>query len=126
MRIGALAEQSGVTTRTIRYYESLGLLPEPERRGAHRTYGHADVARLRRIELHKDLGLSLDEIAAVIQAYGGDVTTAQRGVADVLRTHLEETDRRLSALKKFRKELLFRIDLVEAYAEKSERATRVR
>lgn len=125
MRIGELADRSGVTTRTIRYYESLGLLPEPERRGAHRTYGRADIARLKRIELHKELGLSLDEIAELITAYGGDVVPTQRGVAQVLRRHLEETDRRLASLKQFRKELLFRIDLVDAYVEKNERAAQV-
>lgn len=120
MRIGVLARITGVTTRTIRYYESLGLLPVPDRRGAHRTYDHADVARLRKIELLKDLGLSLEEIGGVLEAYADEVT-AKRRVVDVLRSHLNETDRKLAALKRFRKELVFRIDLCEAYAEKSER-----
>ncbi|MEP7055318.1 MAG: MerR family transcriptional regulator [Actinomycetota bacterium] len=121
MRIGALAELTGVTTRTIRYYESLGLLPAPARRGAQRSYTQDDVARLRLIELHKELGLSLDEILEVAGAYS-DTTAAKRKVAEVLRRHLEETDRRLVALKNFRKELLFRIDLVDAHVEKDDRA----
>jgi MerR family copper efflux transcriptional regulator len=124
MRIGALAELTGVTTRTIRYYESLGLLPEPERRGTQRYYSEDDVARLRRIELHKELGLSLDEIIEVAGAYAEDPTAAKRKVAEVLRRHLAETDRRLAGLKAFRKELLFRIDLVDAHIEKEERARR--
>lgn len=122
MRIGALAEAGGVTPRTIRYYESLGLLPEPGRLGAHRSYGPADLERLRRLEMLKELGLSLDEIAEVLTAYAAESAAAKRKVADVLRRHLDETDRRLAALKKFRKELLLRIDLVEAYAERDERA----
>lgn len=126
IRIGALAERSGVTTRTIRYYESLGLLPEPARRGAHRSYGDADVGRLRRIELLKDLGLSLDEVAAVLGAYADEGAPAKRKVAEVLRGHLQDTDRRLLALKKFRKELRHRIDLCDAYAERDERSSRRR
>jgi MerR family copper efflux transcriptional regulator len=126
MRIGALAAQSGVTTRTIRYYESLGLLPAPARRGAHRAYSARDFERLRRIELLKELGLSLDEVGEVLTAYADESAAAKRQVAAVLRGHLEETERKLAALKKFRKELLFRIDLCEAYAERDDRTRRRR
>jgi DNA-binding transcriptional MerR regulator len=71
MRIGELAEQVGVTPRTIRYYEELGLLGASESRskGAHRHYTDADVARLRElIRLRDLLGLSLDELIAVAEA----------------------------------------------------------
>lgn len=124
MRIGALADAAGVTSRTIRYYESLGLLPEPGRLGAHRRYGPADLERLRRLDALKELGLSLDDIAEVLPAYAAESAAAKRKVADVLRRHLDETDRKLASLKKFRKELLLRIDLVEAYAGRDERAPR--
>ena len=44
IRIGEVAERTGVTTRTIRYYEEIGLLASPERRkGEHRLYDDADV-----------------------------------------------------------------------------------
>jgi DNA-binding transcriptional MerR regulator len=69
-RIGEVAERVGVTTRTIRYYEQLGLLgPEPERsKGAHRLYGEADVARLRELVRLRDLlGLSLEELNALAE-----------------------------------------------------------
>ena len=124
MRIGTLAQVSGVTTRTVRYYESLGLLPEPERRGAHRRYSAADVERLRRIEVLKELGLSLDEVAEVLSAYGEDAVAGKRRVGDVLRRQLDETDRRLASMQKFREELVFRIDLVDAYAEHTERSAK--
>jgi len=67
-RIGEVAERVGVTTRTIRYYEQLGLLgPEPGRsKGAHRLYGEGDVARLTELVRLKDLlGLSLEELIAL-------------------------------------------------------------
>jgi MerR family transcriptional regulator, repressor of the yfmOP operon len=67
-RIGEVADRVGVTTRTIRYYEQLGLLgPEPERsKGAHRLYGEGDVVRLTELLRLRDLlGLSLDELTAL-------------------------------------------------------------
>ena len=70
-RIGEVAERVGVTTRTIRYYEELGLLGTMESRtkGAHRLYHEADVARLQELLRLRDLlGLSLDEIVAVAEA----------------------------------------------------------
>lgn len=69
-RIGEVAERVGVTTRTIRYYEELGLLGTAAARtkGAHRLYGEADVARLRELVRLRDLlGLSLDELLALVE-----------------------------------------------------------
>ncbi len=71
LRIGEVAEQVGVTPRTIRYYEELGLLGGDAARskGAHRHYTEADVARLRElIRLRDLLGLSLDELVALAEA----------------------------------------------------------
>lgn len=71
LRIGEVAEQVGVTTRTIRYYEELGLLARGGGRtkGAHRFYTDADVVRLRElIRLRDLLGLSLDELLALAEA----------------------------------------------------------
>ena len=70
-RIGELAEQVGVTPRTIRYYEELGLLASGGERakGAHRLYGEADVARLRElIRLRDLLGLTLEELVELAEA----------------------------------------------------------
>ena len=71
LRIGEVAEQVGVTTRTIRYYEELGLLggPADRSKGAHRYYTDADVSRLRElIRLRDLLGLSLEELVALAEA----------------------------------------------------------
>jgi DNA-binding transcriptional MerR regulator len=65
LRIGEVAELTGTTPRTIRYYEELGLLaPSAERSpGAHRVYDEVDVDRLRELlRLRRVLGLSLDEL----------------------------------------------------------------
>ena len=70
LRIGEIAERSGVTPRTIRYYEELGLLPRTEReQGKHRIYTESDVERLREVTRLRDLlGLSLDELRSMVTA----------------------------------------------------------
>jgi DNA-binding transcriptional MerR regulator len=73
MRIGEVAEQTGTTPRTIRYYEEIGLLPVSGGRqpGAHRTYAEADVERLAELLRLKDLlGLSLEELKELVEAEG--------------------------------------------------------
>jgi DNA-binding transcriptional MerR regulator len=72
-----VAERAGVTTRTIRYYEELGLLGAGSERakGSHRLYGDEDVARLRElIRLRDLLGVSLEELRRLL-------VTEETGVA---------------------------------------------
>ena len=67
-RIGDVADEVGITARTIRYYEELGLLGALDERakGRHRTYDDADVARLRELVRLRDLlGLSLEELMSL-------------------------------------------------------------
>jgi DNA-binding transcriptional MerR regulator len=69
-RIGEVAERVGVTTRTIRYYEELGLLggSSDRSKGTHRLYSDADVARLTELVRLRDLlGLSLEELTALAE-----------------------------------------------------------
>jgi MerR family transcriptional regulator, repressor of the yfmOP operon len=70
-RIGEVAERVGVTTRTIRYYEELGLLGAAAGRskGAHRLYDDVDISRLEEVIRLRDLlGLSLEELVALTEA----------------------------------------------------------
>jgi DNA-binding transcriptional MerR regulator len=70
MRIGAVAERTGVTPRTIRYYEEIGLLAGGERRkGEHRSYDETDIERLQELTRLRDLlNLSLDGLKQLIEA----------------------------------------------------------
>jgi DNA-binding transcriptional MerR regulator len=70
IRIGEVAERTGVTPRTIRYYEEIGLLESGERRkGEHRLYEQADVDRLLELTRLRDLlNLSLDELKQLVEA----------------------------------------------------------
>ena len=71
LRIGDVAKVVGTTTRTIRYYEEIGLLPRSEDResGSHRFYSQSDVDRLREVlQLKELLGVSLDELKTLVEA----------------------------------------------------------
>ena len=71
LRIGELAERTGTTPRTIRYYEEIGLLGSGDGRqqGQHRAYAEADVARVQEIVRLKELlGLSLEQLSKLLEA----------------------------------------------------------
>ncbi len=118
MRIGDLAKRAGVTPRTVRYYEGLGLIPPGAREGnGHHHYTGETVARLKKIEELKRLGLSLEEIGAVIDLYFTDSSgqKPKRKILAMLRQHLEETEEQLAALKRFRADLQGHIQRFEAW-----------
>ncbi len=108
MRIGELAEKAGVTPRTIRYYENLGLLRPNEREGkGFRYYTNTELAKLQKIDCLKSLGLTLEEITTVIDLYFEDSTgiRGKQKVLEILQTHLKETDGKITALVQFRSDL---------------------
>ena len=120
MRIGELTERAEVTPRTVRYYESIGLLPPGEREGnSQHYYTEETLARLRKIDQLKKLGLSLDEIRDVIDLYFIYPSGLQpkQKVLNILRQHLAETDRKLGALQQFRTELQANIERFERWIE---------
>jgi DNA-binding transcriptional MerR regulator/uncharacterized glyoxalase superfamily protein PhnB len=90
-RVGELAKATGLTVRTLHYYEEIGLLVASDRSAAgHRRYGEADVARLYRICLLRRLGLSLDDIARALDDPKWSLRAA-------MTAHVAELDRRVEA-----------------------------
>ncbi|HEY4721193.1 MAG TPA: heavy metal-responsive transcriptional regulator, partial [Anaerolineae bacterium] len=87
-----------VPTKTIRYYESIGLLP-PAQRAAnnYRQYTPADVERLRFIASARSLGFSLDDIAEILAARDNGIAPCQR-VLDAVAQRLAEIDHRIANL----------------------------
>lgn len=85
-RIGALAEKAQVSARTIRYYESLGLLGKPKRsRGEQRIYTQKDLVYLFRIIELKNYGLSLEHIKEIVDLGKSDPTGEKRRLALLMR-----------------------------------------
>jgi MerR family transcriptional regulator, copper efflux regulator len=123
MRIGEFAKRAGVTPRTVRYYESLGLLGPSEREGAgFRYYTEIELEKLQKINDLKELGLSLEEIATVVPLYFGDPTRLQgkRKIVEILQSHLQETDDKIASLEQFRSELITTIDRIQTWIEAQE------
>lgn len=107
MLIGELSRRAGVTPRTVRYYESLGLLTPSACSGGFQTYGPQDLARLNQIAGFKQLGLSLEEtrqIITVCSTSPEDMESKQAALA-ILETHLQDTVQKLGDLERFRREL---------------------
>jgi DNA-binding transcriptional MerR regulator len=108
--IGELAAELAVTTRTIRFYESKGLIA-PARRGVARAYSRRDRARLKLILRGKNLGFSLEAIGEYLKLYDADpahVAQTQMLLAKVeeaiesLQTKRADLDRTLKELKDIR------------------------
>ncbi len=105
MVIHELAKRTGVPAKTIRYYESLGLLPRPKRAANnYRQYAPADVERLRFIASARSLGFSLDDIAEILAARGKGIASCQR-VLDAVDRRLTDVDRRIADLLTLRDSL---------------------
>lgn len=105
MRIGELADTVGVNPKTIRYYEQIGLLPEPSRTpDGHRRYDQDDAERLAFIRRAQQLGLHLDEIGEVL-ALREDSQRPCDYVLDVARQRLSEFDERIDEMQRAREEL---------------------
>ena len=102
MNIGEAAALSGVTAKTIRYYESIGLIEAvPRTGGGYRSYRDTDVAFLRFIQRARGLGFSVENVAGLLALYH-DRNRASADVKALARRHLEEIDRKIAELESIR------------------------
>jgi DNA-binding transcriptional MerR regulator len=132
LRIGDVAQAAGVTARTVRYYEELGLLGGSDARGdrakgSHRLFSDADVERLRElIRLRDLLGLSLEELtelaeAAELQRYLRNQWAASTGDderADIVRAGIPNVQRQLDLVRTRQRHLA---EFADELAQKLER-----
>jgi DNA-binding transcriptional MerR regulator len=105
MFIQQLAHLSGVTTKAIRYYESIGLLPCPQRAdNNYRVYTAEAVERLRFIVAARALDFSLADIAEFLEARDAQQLPCQR-VLDSVEQRIQDLDRRIADLLALRETL---------------------
>lgn len=103
IQIGELSRRTGCNIETIRYYERIGLMPAPPRRGRYRSYGYGDVDRLGFVRRARELGFTLDEVRALLGlAAGGDACAEVRDLAAV---HLKDVRARIADLKRMERVL---------------------
>jgi len=94
LKIGELAERTGLTVRTLHHYDAIGLLvPAHRTASGHRLYGREDLERLQRIVSLRQLGLSLEEIAACLDRPDHSLLSVLERHIDQLRQRLEEEQR---------------------------------
>ena len=109
LKIGELADMVGVSTRTIRYYEEIGLLDSIKRaEGGKRVYTDLDVQRLKFIKRLKHLGLTLSEMHELQHLY--QIHGTNKGVLlrllELLDNHGGKIDERIQNLMRLREEIL--------------------
>lgn len=105
MRIGELADAAGMTTKALRFYEARGLLPPPARTASgYRDYDPETVERLAFIRDAQLAGLTLTEIASVLEMKDTGTGTCEH-TASLLRRHLDDLDGRIAALAETRQRL---------------------
>jgi DNA-binding transcriptional MerR regulator len=109
IQIGKLARQLGITTRTIRYYEEVGLMgPSARRGGGARSYNRDEVLRLKFILKLKELGIGLKEmlsLAETFDTHNQDFDTITPQVLEILDLHIGKIDDKISRLVSLRRDI---------------------
>ena len=99
MRIGTLSERTGTSVPTIRYYESIGLLPRALRQeGRQRVYGERDVERLTFIRRCRDFGFSVAQVRS-LEALRRDRSRSCLELRELAATHLSDVRARIRELE---------------------------
>jgi len=106
MNIGAASQESGVPRKTIRYYESIGLIPEASRtQSGYRTYGQTDIDTLRFVQRARGLGFSVRHVGALLGLWN-DHDRASADVKNLALEHIQEIDHKITELQDIRNTLI--------------------
>ncbi len=106
MLIGEVAERAGVSVKTVRYYEEVGVIESAARTpGGYRDYDEGVLERLRFVRSAQAVGLTLGEIREVV-AFRERGESPCTHVLGLLETHAAEVDRRIRELRNLRRELV--------------------
>ena len=114
-RIGEIAQQTGVSVETLRYYEKRRLLTAPPRTdGGFRVYSDDAVQQVRFIKQAQSLGLTLEDVQQLLDGSRrrSNVTSCRR-VRDLLACRIEDIDARIKELREFRRTLHAHLDTCE-------------
>ncbi|MBL8893665.1 MAG: Cu(I)-responsive transcriptional regulator [Rhizobiales bacterium] len=102
MNIGEASARSGVSAKMIRYYEGIGLLPEPDRReSGYRLYDKTDVHRLRFVRRARDFGFPVERIRELLRLWN-DRKRPSAEVKKIAEAHVAELDKKIAELTALR------------------------
>lgn len=102
MNIGQAAEKAGVSAKSIRYYESVGLIARASRRdNNYRDYGEQEIAELRFIHRARSLGFSVKEVGDLLALWRDRKRTSQQ-VREVAQRHIDDIERKIAELQSMR------------------------
>jgi DNA-binding transcriptional MerR regulator len=105
LTIGQLGRATDTKIETIRYYERIGLLPEPSRTtGNYRSYATEHLQRLGFIRRTRELGFSIEEVRELLKLAAHGERPCEE-VDQLVARHLETTERKIEALRRLRREL---------------------
>lgn len=105
MNIGTVAERSGVPPKSIRYYESIGLIQPAERRpNGYRSYSPHDMRALAFIKRARSLGFSVEEVRDLLDLWR-DRSRKSSAVKAMAARHIEALERKIDELQSMRKAL---------------------
>jgi len=121
VQIGELAKSLGITTRTIRYYEEIGLMGKTERPdGGTRSYGEDDILRLKFILKLKNLGISLKEIEKLSDIFDinkKNFATITPKLIEILDSHISKVDEKMADFSSLRKDIVeYRVRITDYLA----------
>ena len=107
LTIGRLAELAGVPSKTIRYYEQVGILPQPERsESRYRLYSETDVRRLELIRRARLLDMTLPEVRELVEwASSGTCDDFRGHFLAAVRRKIEDVDKRIADLEHLKQDL---------------------
>lgn len=97
MKIGEASELSGLPTKTIRYYEDIGLVQSDRRENGYRDYGKSEIHKLRFIQRSRGLGFTVEQCRTLLSLYD-DPERSSADVRALAENHLEEIERKIQEL----------------------------
>ncbi len=106
MNIGEAASESGVNAKTIRYYESIGLIPPAIRaENGYRNFSHFDIETLKFIQHARRLGFSVKDVGGLLELWG-DKSRTSADVKALALKHISDVEKRIAELESIRNTLI--------------------
>lgn len=116
---GKLATQTGCNIETIRYYETIGLIPAPARTASgYRAYSHEHLRRLNFIQRARSLGFSSEQTRGLLDLTEAEGNKTRADVKSLTETHIDEISQKIKDLQKIKK----RLKQISSFCDGSEKS----